>query len=59
MSYNTFRIHKDAVYKKGIDIVVCDEAHQVRYVQRLTFDIHISANGTACVAMKSESTGMI
>ncbi|MEW5317192.1 MAG: hypothetical protein WDW38_008516 [Sanguina aurantia] len=30
MSYTTFRIHSEAVYKKGIDIVVCDEAHQLK-----------------------------
>lgn len=25
MSYTTFRMHKEAVGKKGVDIVVCDE----------------------------------
>lgn len=41
MSYTTFRIHSEAVYKKGIDIVVCDEAHQVREVQELALHTHI------------------
>jgi DNA repair and recombination RAD54-like protein len=27
MSYTTFRMHKAEVYKLGIDVVVCDEAH--------------------------------
>ncbi|KAG2494782.1 hypothetical protein HYH03_007025 [Edaphochlamys debaryana] len=27
MGYQTFRDHRDAVTKKGIDIVICDEAH--------------------------------
>ena len=27
MSYPTFRINKDLIYKKGIDFLICDEAH--------------------------------
>lgn len=30
MSYSTFRLHKEAVYKKGVDFLVCDEAHQLK-----------------------------
>ncbi|KXZ43971.1 hypothetical protein GPECTOR_76g792 [Gonium pectorale] len=30
MGYTTFRMHRDAVARKGIDIVVCDEAHTLK-----------------------------
>ncbi|KAG1670867.1 hypothetical protein FOA52_000369 [Chlamydomonas sp. UWO 241] len=30
MSYTTFRLHKALVYSKGIDMVICDEAHQLK-----------------------------
>lgn len=30
MSYTTFRMHKAEVYKLRVDVVMCDEAHQLK-----------------------------
>ncbi|EFJ41266.1 hypothetical protein VOLCADRAFT_107785 [Volvox carteri f. nagariensis] len=30
MGYTTFRMHREAVVRKGVDIVICDEAHTLK-----------------------------